>query len=170
MRWSTLIASGIIGISSYAQMTMGKYSDWFGQEITLRPDSSFLYTYHFDLITDRSQGSWTVNGDTLVLRYIDISDVYVVIDSMPILREGTFHRVAYPRYTAAPSLDQKVDTVQGTYAKVCCPGSGRRATHLYHTKGRLYYVAQDHTVLRAKGRDIHGNRVPSYFQRTGEER
>ena len=165
MRWPALIAFGVIGSSSHAQLPMGKYSDWFGQEITLRPDSSFQYGYHFDLIVDRSQGTWTKNGNTLVLRYMDVSDVYVIIDSMPMLREGVLYRVAYPRYATAPSLDNKVDTIQGKYEKICCPGSGVRPTRLYQSKDKLYLMAGTGTVLLGKRRNINGKRVPSYFQR-----
>jgi hypothetical protein len=163
-----LISLGAIGSSACAQLSMGTYSDWFGQEITLSGDSSFQYRYHFDLIADWSQGTWTTKGDTLVLRYVDVSDVYVMVDSMPILREGVLHRVAYPKYTTAPSLDNKVDTIQGSYEKVCCPGSGMRPTRLYHSKDRLYLIAESGAVLRGKGRNINGKRVPSYFQKRTE--
>ena len=144
---------------------MGTYSDWFGQEIELNADSSFQYGYHFDLITDRSQGRWTMNGDTLALQYMDVSDVYVTIDSMPMFREGSLRRVGYPRHTIAPSLDNKVDTIQGRYERVCCPGSGMRPTRLYVSKDRLFLLTETGIVIRRKGRNITGKRVPSYFQK-----
>jgi hypothetical protein len=168
MRGLALIAFSTAGSICSAQLLVGTYSDWFGQQLTLRADSSFEYDYHFDLIADRSQGTWSTAGDTLVLRYLDVLDVHVMIDSIPILRQGELHRVAYPRFTMVPSLDNKIDTIQGNYEAICCPGSGMRPTRLLQTKDKLYLVTETGTVVRGKGRNIYGKRVPSYFQRRSD--
>ena len=47
---------------------VGKYKDYFGNTIEIKNDSTFYYTWRFDLMYSWSQGKWTVANDTVYLK------------------------------------------------------------------------------------------------------
>jgi hypothetical protein len=53
---------------------IGRYRDYFGNRIELKPDSTFKYTWHFDLQSSWTKGTWTVVKDTVFLYMVPVFD------------------------------------------------------------------------------------------------
>jgi hypothetical protein len=43
----------------------GRYRNYFGSRIQLNSDSTFKYTWHFDLSGSWTKGTWSLNNDTV---------------------------------------------------------------------------------------------------------
>ena len=60
---------------------IGKYRDYFGSEIIINRDSTFKYTWHFNLFSSWSNGKWTIKSDTIYLKTIPIYDTLTYTNS-----------------------------------------------------------------------------------------
>lgn len=60
---------------------IGHYHDFFGSFVDINTDSTFEYTYHFDLSGSWTKGKWSVNNDTLYFKMIPVYDTLNYIDS-----------------------------------------------------------------------------------------
>jgi hypothetical protein len=79
----TILSSFILSIALIAQVIeTGKYHDFFGSELILNQDSTYYYTYHFDLSSSWSIGKWSANKDTIYLKNIPIYDNLTYYDSV----------------------------------------------------------------------------------------
>jgi len=56
----------------------GTYADPFGAEITIRPDGTFKYSWHFDMTGSWTSGKWELHGDTLKLKKIPVYDTLTI--------------------------------------------------------------------------------------------
>jgi hypothetical protein len=61
-----------INLSAQKSLT-GRYRDYFGSRIELNTDSTFKYTWHFDLSGSWTKGTWTFKNDTV---YFDMIPTY----------------------------------------------------------------------------------------------
>jgi hypothetical protein len=52
----------------------GRYRDYFGSRIELSANSTFKYTWHFDLSGSWTKGTWSLNNDTLYFHMIPTYD------------------------------------------------------------------------------------------------
>ena len=53
---------------------VGHYRNYFGGDLYIESDSTFKYTWHFDLVGSWSQGKWTRTKDTLYFVMIPVYD------------------------------------------------------------------------------------------------
>jgi len=51
----------------------GHYSNYFGGSLNIAPDSTFKYSWHFDLQGSWTKGKWRITKDTV---YFDMIPVY----------------------------------------------------------------------------------------------
>ena len=69
--------------SGYCQKNLtGKYFDFCDSELTLSPDSTYLYTFQFDNTHSWSSGKWTIINDLIILNNIPIYDTVVLTDTI----------------------------------------------------------------------------------------
>jgi len=66
----------------YPQDISGRYYNYFGCKLELLNDSSYSFSYHFDLSGSWSIGKWTINRDTLLLTNTPIYDTLIVVDTI----------------------------------------------------------------------------------------
>ena len=59
---------------SKSNKLIGSYSDYFGNQIKFNTDSTFSYSWHFDLASSWSEGTWRLQNDTLYLKIVPIYD------------------------------------------------------------------------------------------------
>lgn len=52
----------------------GQYRDNFGSVITLNPDSTFAYTYHFDMVGTWTVGTYKIVNDTIFFNEVPVYD------------------------------------------------------------------------------------------------
>ena len=67
---------------AYPQDISAKYYNYFGCKLELLSDSSYSFSYHFDLSDSWSIGKWTISGDTLILTNTPIYDTLIAIDTI----------------------------------------------------------------------------------------
>jgi hypothetical protein len=63
---------------SYGQTNInrliGKYADYSGDKIELKGDSTFYYSWRFDLMSSWSKGTWNIKNDTIYFKTIPVYD------------------------------------------------------------------------------------------------
>lgn len=67
---------------------VGTYADYFGNNLELRSDSTFYYSYNFDLSSTWTEGVWSLGNDTLYLKCVPIYDTIVVANSNGVLKDS----------------------------------------------------------------------------------
>jgi hypothetical protein len=73
----TLLSS----LQAGSQDISGRYYNQFGCKLELFSDSSYSFSYHFDLSSSWSKGKWTIFRDTLLLNNTPIYDTLTVTDT-----------------------------------------------------------------------------------------
>lgn len=53
---------------------VGHYRDYFGSRIQLNADSTFKYTWHFDLSGSWTKGTWSLKNDTVYFHMVPTYD------------------------------------------------------------------------------------------------
>ena len=48
----------------------GRYKTYFGDEMTLKPDKTFIYTFHFDLDGSWTAGTYRMENDTIFFKEV----------------------------------------------------------------------------------------------------
>ena len=73
--------SFLLSLQASPQGISGKYFNYSGCKLDLLTDSSYSFSYHFDLSSSWSIGKWTISKDTLLLKNIPIYDTLIVRDT-----------------------------------------------------------------------------------------
>lgn len=64
-----------LSLGLFAQKNIvGRYRDYFGSRIELNVDSTFKYSWHFDLSGSWTKGTWTFKNDTTYFHMIPTYD------------------------------------------------------------------------------------------------
>lgn len=75
MRFITITFLLLCTFSLFAQdKRVGRYRDYFGNRIELNADSTFRYTWNFDLQSSWTKGSWTTLNDTVFFHKLPVYD------------------------------------------------------------------------------------------------
>jgi hypothetical protein len=53
---------------------IGRYRDYFGSRIQINPDSTFKYTWNFDMQSSWTKGTWQLKGDTIYFKMVPVYD------------------------------------------------------------------------------------------------
>lgn len=69
----TLLLFNSLNLFAQKNLT-GRYRDYFGSRIELNADSTFKYTWHFDLSGSWTKGTWTFKNDTVYFHMIPMYD------------------------------------------------------------------------------------------------
>jgi hypothetical protein len=108
MKILTLIILLTLQLSLLAQnKIVGRYRDYFGSRIQLNADSTFKYTWHFDMSGSWTKGTWTLKGDTVyfymvptydTLKFATVSNM--TVDSLIISTDEIPERFTQEQYAA----------------------------------------------------------------------
>jgi hypothetical protein len=75
MKILTTIFLLTLSFSLFAQdKIVGRYRDYFGSRIQINADSTFKYTWHFDLSASWTKGTWSLKNDTIYFHMIPTYD------------------------------------------------------------------------------------------------
>ena len=75
MKILTTDALLLLSLNLFAQKNIvGRYRDYFGSRIELNADSTFKYTWHFDLSSSWTKGTWSSKNDTIYFHMIPTYD------------------------------------------------------------------------------------------------
>jgi hypothetical protein len=67
-----LILNSLVLFSQEA--VIGHYRDFFGSRLYLNADSTFKYTWNFDMLSSWTKGTWTIRQDTVYLNMVPLYD------------------------------------------------------------------------------------------------
>jgi hypothetical protein len=142
----------------------GDYYDFFGSTLQLKPDSTFKYTWRFDLASSWTKGKWRIENDTIYLKNIPVYDTL------------KYHSIekGYKTDSLVLSMDESSGVVTPEEFVISSISGGGQARKeipdkLYYRRGRLYLVDQNGDLVRKKQRGIMDNnkKYPPYYRKKG---
>jgi hypothetical protein len=125
--------------SSYGQKDVsGKYHNYFSSELILNTDSSYYYSYHFDLCSSWSSGKWTYKNDTILLMYIPVYDTLMYYDS-------TNNKTIDTLVLSNDSKTNQISFNEWLLNELSSGGQNRvsNPTRLLYRKTRLYEIQEN---------------------------
>ena len=161
----------MLSLSSVAQKNvLGHYKDYFGNNIELNADSTFKYTFHFDLSGSWTKGTWSLKNDTVYFQMIPTYDTISYKN-----KDGTFadklilsvdekpERITVRQNTnGLPELNSDAGLVSGGQN---FQGYPRK---LFFKNGRLYKIDKGQIVVKKQNALwINKKFVPWYFKDSG---
>ncbi len=122
-----------------AQGSTIEYNDYFGHKLILHQDSSFRFTWNFDLAASWSIGNWRISNDTIYLKVINVYDTLLQPNGD----------------TLVLSMDEKPNRIDGQqFAISTLSGGGQNRvdvpSKLCYKGRRLFLMTKDGTLVRKK--------------------
>ncbi|MGN6181492.1 MAG: hypothetical protein ACTHNW_20080 [Mucilaginibacter sp.] len=148
-------------VASYSQTSKlaGKYRSYFGRKIEIRDDSTFYFSWHFDLESSWSQGKWTVRNDTVYFKTVSVYDTLRyknnnghIVDSLILSETST------PKVITSPIVSQVLSGFgQNRYP---CPNM------LFYKNGKLFSIDKNGNLIKKKIRGLGSKKkwIPWYFK------
>jgi len=141
---------------------VGEYENYFGSEININKDSTYNYSWHFDLSYSWIDGKWEMHGDTILLNPILVYDTLSFYDSLSscttdslfLSRDRKPNRITMKKFESDKSLS----------ACQNCFSSPRK---LFLKDEKLYDIDNKGKIRKAKRKGIIGNKKyqPYYFKK-----
>ena len=119
---------------------VGQYRDYFGNRILLNPDSTFKFSWRFDLAASWTKGIWSIKNDTILFHMIPIYDTLSIIDSNM--------KSVDTLVLSADETSERVNTAQNMKNVLQSGGQNRVAYpgKLLFRKGKLYKIQNGRLV------------------------
>ena len=137
---------------------VGKYADYFGRNLQLKSDSTFDYTYRFDLYATWTQGIWSLRNDTVYLEWKPVYDTVRVQTASSIDKDSLML-----------SLDRTAERTELPDAQVLHSGGQNYYPYpqkLFHTRDRLNSISNDGKLVKKKTRGIWTKKkFPPWFRK-----
>jgi hypothetical protein len=138
----------------------GHYENFDGCAIDIYPDSTFHFSWHFDMEGSWTKGSWGCDKDTIILIMIPIYDTV----TYPTRNNGSADSIILSLDTVAERISPEPSNVlyTGGQNRYPCP------TRLLFRKNRLYYLSEDSKVAVSWERPFglrRGKKYPNWFVR-----
>jgi hypothetical protein len=163
MKTITILIFFLFYIRIYSQnMLIGKYHDFFGSKLELNHDSTFLYTWDFDLMFSWTQGKWINNHDTIFFTAIPIYDTLRYYDD----------KLKITHEKLVLSIDDKTDVINKEQfdknQEITNGGQNWRVMpkKLYFKNGKLFELNSQNKPIKKKFKGIWSKRkfVPWYVK------
>lgn len=143
MKILTTIFLLTLSFSLFAQdKIVGYYRDYFGSQIQINADSTFKYTWHFDLSASWTKGTWSFKKDTLYFHMIPTYDT--ITDKN---KDGTS---ADKLILSVNDTSERLSSKQ--LADMGLPSGGQNfypcPDKLFFKKGRLYGIQNGRLVVK----------------------
>jgi hypothetical protein len=122
---------------------VGHYRDYFGNHIDINSDSTFKYSYFFDLMSSWTRGTWRKKNDTIYLKTILIYDTLKYkegngkfVDSLVLSKDEKPELITSPDITGMFSA--------GGQNRVLCPNK------LFFDNNKLFCVDSNGKLIKKK--------------------
>jgi hypothetical protein len=80
---------------------IGEWNDYWGNSFEIKPDSTFKFAWHFDLIGQWANGSWTIKNDTIYFKFVPVYDTIKYSSSFALeLSDDETSSVSVPTHIA----------------------------------------------------------------------
>ncbi len=147
-----------VSIILYAQSNLtGRYRDYFGSRILLNSDNTFKYTWHFDMQSSWTTGTWTVMNDTVVFHMIPVYDT---------LQHTNQNNFVVDTLILSP--DERVERISSVDTRILLSYGQNSYSHpgkLFFRKGRLYKISNGRLVKKKQKGFWTGKKwIPWYFK------
>jgi hypothetical protein len=112
----------------------GRYRDYFGNRIVLNPDNTFKYTWHFDMQSSWTKGTWSLKDDTV---YFQMTPIYDTVTFIYFSNKGVDSLILSTNETSERFTQQRFAV------ELLTSGGQNRMNYperLVFKKGRLYKV------------------------------
>ena|SRR5450432_885491 len=63
-----------VSIVSGQNRYIGDWNDYWGNSFEIKPDSTFKFSWHFDLLVQWANGTWTIRNDTIYFKFVPVYD------------------------------------------------------------------------------------------------
>lgn len=137
----------------------GRYRDYFGSCIQLNPDNTFKYTWHFDLASSWTKGTWSQIGDTVYFQMIPTYDTLKQANSNGISSDTLI--------LSDDEISERISPTQSAVVFLSSGGQNRSdyPDKLIFRKGKLYKF-QDERLVTKKQKGFWGGKMwyPWYFK------
>lgn len=145
----------------------GNYRNFFGSKLILNSDSTYKYTYAFDLFSSWSIGKWTLRKDTILLTNVIVYDT--------ITTHCVFENGVKKFYKTKPeliiSLDEKPEATNDLDANLGYISGGGQNRYsepmkLFYKNEKLYEIKADGKLKRKKIKGFMSREkfYPYYFK------
>jgi hypothetical protein len=132
---------------------VGPYHDYFGSDIEINADSTFKYTWAFDLASSWSKGTWTVTNDTVYFKTIPIYDTLRYKDSAGRLVDSLILSIQKKPKLLTDPVDAAMDLLSGGgQNRSPCPG------RLFYADGKLFGINKDGQIITQQVRGFGINK------------
>jgi len=133
------ILSGVVACSH--KKVVSVYFDYFSEKIELRADSTFSHTYRFDLASSWTDGTWSIQNDTIYLSTKLVLDTVRIPDT----------RSKILKDTLVLSQDKNVDRIGFNEYLLELISSGgqyrvKPTKKLFFSQEKLYRIKEDETL------------------------
>lgn len=141
---------------------IGKYNDFLGNSIELKSDSTYYFSFRFDLNYSWTSGTYSVKNDTVFLKAITVFDTIMPNNNI------------YTPYTLVRSVDEISEVMNQKEYDLSLNTNAQQnlydsPTKLYKKKNRLYLVYGKGEVLKNKQKKFGTRKkYPPYYKKVEE--
>ena len=144
----------LISLPANSQEISGKYFNYSGCKLDLLTDSSYSFSYHFDLSSSWSIGKWTISKDTLLLINTPIYDTLIVTDTTWTLPASKAYSVKIKEELVLSSDEKsgKISLTESIINSISGGGQNRilPPSKLIFKKGKLFQINKNGRPDRKK--------------------
>ena len=122
---------------------IGQYHDYFGNRIEIKGDSTFNYSWHFDMVRSWSKGTWAIKNDTIYFKTILIYDTLrykkengQIVDSLIVANDEK------PKIITIPPINTIFSS--GGQNRQPCPDK------LYYKNEKLFKITKEGKLVKKK--------------------
>ena len=121
---------------------IGRYRDYFGNRIQLNADSTFKYTWNFDMAASWSKGIWVLKNDTVFFNMIPTYDTLSMVNSNNITLDTLI--------LSDDEISERITPDQSASIALSSGGQNRTTypDKLVFNKGLLYKIQNGASVIK----------------------
>jgi hypothetical protein len=126
------------------QSVVGKYSNCFGESFYLKEDSTFEFTWFFDLASSWTNGRWQISNDTIYIK------PKIIFDTLEI--KNTDGIIVDTLVVSSGPIGSKIDSIE--YISSFIGGGGQNwripPSKLYFKNKKLYLVMDNGKINKRR--------------------
>jgi len=151
-------------LSSFGQDNVtGEYYDSFGCKLILNSDSTFEFTWHFDLAGSWSKGKWLIDKDTIILENIAVYDTVIYTDTISVNKIEKREELVL----SADDSSEMISVTEAVLSSISGGGQNRKAPpdKLIYRRNRLYLLDKNGKIDNKKHPTLlTGKKYKSYYR------
>ncbi len=126
------------------QSVVGKFSNCFGESFYLKEDSTFEFTWLFDLASSWTNGKWKISNDTIYIKPNIIYDTLEIKNTKGIIVDTLV--------LSSDAIGNKIDSISYFSSFITSGGQHRRTPplKLYFKSKRLYLVLNNGKINKRR--------------------